>query len=110
MRSAFPAERPVSVRVRSVEPPVSDAPADRLVTLPAAAPGPEPVLDPFEIGGRSLDILRQELGALDRPRLLDIITAYGLNPGGEDITWMSDAQLIHFVVVAVEAQQLQRSS
>ena len=104
------ARRPVTVRVRPVEVPLSAAPAERLVKVPWVVPaGPEPVLDPFEIGGRSLDILRQELGALDRPRLLNIIAAYGLNPGGEDVTWMSDAQLIHFIVVAVEAQQLQRS-
>ena len=105
------ARRPVTVRVRPVEVPLSDAPAERRVSVPAGVPpGPEPVLDPFEIGGRSLDILRQELGALDRPRLLNIITAYGLNPARDAVTWMSDAQLIHFIVVAVEAQQLQRSS
>ena len=105
------ARRPVTVHVRPVEVPLSKAPADRIVTVPRVVPpGPEPVLDPFEIGGRSLDILRQELGALDRPRLLNIITAYALNPGKEGIHWMSDAQLIRFIVVAVEAQRLQRSS
>jgi hypothetical protein len=105
------ARRPVTVRVHQVEIPLSDAPAARTLTVPAAVtPGPEPVLDPFEIGGRSSDILRQELGALNRPRLLNIIVAYGLNPAGADLNWMSDAQLIHFIVVAVEAQLLQRSS
>jgi hypothetical protein len=66
--------------------------------------GPEPVLDPFEIGSRSLDLLHQELGALNRPRLLNIITAFLLNPGKEDLSWMSDRQLMQFIVTAVEAQ------
>jgi hypothetical protein len=67
------------------------------------------VLDPFEIGGRSLDVLRQELTALNRPRLLNIIAAFDLNPGGEDVSWMTDAQLMTFIVTAVEAQLMQRS-
>jgi hypothetical protein len=105
------ARRPITVRVHPVETPFSEAPAARSLHVPVVAtPGPEPVLDPFEIGGRSADILRQELGALNRPRLLNIIAAYDLNPGGEDVSWMSDAQLVHFIVVAVEAQLLQRSS
>jgi len=31
-----------------------------------------------------------------------------LNPVDEDISWMSDDQLVTFIVVAVEAQLLQR--
>lgn len=103
------AVHPIAVRTRLAETPASDAPAPRVITQPlrSATPGPEPVLDPFEIGGRSLDILTQELSALNRPRLLNIIEAYGLNPGGEDIAWMSDAQLVRFIVVAVDVQLLQ---
>jgi hypothetical protein len=105
------ARRPVTVRVRSVESPLSDAPRERVVSVPAVVPpGPEPVLDPFEIGRRSSDVLRQELGALNRPRLTNIIAAYDLNPAGADLSWMSDRQLIHFIVTAVDAQLLQRSS
>jgi hypothetical protein len=103
------ARQPVTVRVRTVELPYSEAPKRRQVTVTRVAPpGPEPVLDPFEIGGRNLDVLRQELHALNRPRLLNIITAFDLNPRGEDVSWMSDLQLIHFIVVAVEAQLAQR--
>ena len=69
-------------------------------------PRPEAVLDPFDIGSRNLDLLRQQLHALNRPRLLNIIAAYELNPGGEDITWMTDAQLITFIVTATEVQLL----
>jgi hypothetical protein len=99
------ARRPVTVRVRPVEVPNSVAPKPRdPIVSRIMPPGPEPVLDPFEIGGRNLDVLRQELGALNRPRLLNIITAYDLNPAGEDLSWMSDRQLIQFIVTAVEAQ------
>ena len=99
------ARRPVTVRVRPVELPLSDAPKPRdPVVARVVSPGPEPVLDPFSIGERSLDVLHQELGALNRPRLLNIITAYALNPGGEDVSWMTDRQLMQFIVTAVETQ------
>lgn len=104
------ARSPLTVRVRTVEIPLSQRPAPKAVTTTRVmTPGPEPVLDPFEIGGRSLNILRQELTALNRPRLLNIITAFDLNPGNEDLSWMSDAQLMTFIVTATEAQLLQRS-
>lgn len=105
------ARNPLTVRVRAVETPISSAPAPRVEPpLRAAASTPEPVLDPFEVGARSLDVLRQELRALNRPRLLNIIAAYDLNPGGEDLAWMTDAQLAHFIVVAVDAQLAQGRS
>jgi hypothetical protein len=103
------ARNPTVVRVRVAEHAQSDAPAPRLVTVPAGTPTPTAVLDPFEVGRRNLDILNQELRALDRPRLLNIIAAYQLNPGSEDLSWMSDAQLVRFIVVAVEAQMIQRA-
>ena len=104
------ARRPVTVRVRTVELPVSSAPEPRRVTVTRIrTPGPEPVLDPFEIGRRNLDVLRQELGALNRPRLLNIISAFDLNPGGEDVSWMTDHQLVHFIVVAVDTQLTTRA-
>jgi hypothetical protein len=104
------AQRPVTVRVRTVEQPYSNAPEPRAVTVARVMPpGPEPVLDPFEIGGRNPDLLKQELGALNRPRLLNIIAAFDLNPAGEDLAWMSDHQLAHFIVVAVEAQLIHRT-
>lgn len=65
---------------------------------------PEAVLNPFDVGVRSLDVLRQELGALNRPRLENIIAAYDLNAGGESLNWMSDAQLVSFIVTGVDAR------
>jgi hypothetical protein len=103
------ARSPITVRVRTEAPPISTAPAPRAVH-PARQGygGPEAVLDPFEIGARNLDLLRQELTALNRARLLNIIEAYDLNPAREDIDWMTTAQLVHFVVVAVDTQLPQR--
>jgi hypothetical protein len=104
------AKRPVTVRVVPVEVPLTNGPKPRDPVVSRVMPqGPEAVLDPFEIGGRSLDVLHQELGALNRPRLLNIITAFALNPGKEDIAWMSDRQLTQFIVTAVEAQMALRS-
>lgn len=104
------ARNPLTVRVRPVEVPLSTAPRPRAHVVPAVMPpGPEAVLDPFEIGARSLDVLKQELGALNRPRLLNIIAAYALNPGGTDLSWMTDHQLVQFIVTAVEAQLALRS-
>jgi hypothetical protein len=103
------ARMPVTVRIRAEGPPVSDAPARRVVhSTRSAYAGPSPILDPFEVGARNLDVLRQELTALNRPRLLNIIEAYDLNPAHEDIDWMTTAQLVHFIVVAVDTQLPQR--
>jgi len=104
------ARRPVTVHVRNVELPYSSAPEPRAVTVSRVIPPPrpEPVLDPFEIGGRNPDLLRQELGALNRPRLLNIIAAFDLNPAGEDLSGMTDHQLSHFIVFSVETRSAKR--
>ena len=103
------AQNPLVVRTRVVEEAVSDHPAPRMVTGPPREVKPDAVLNPFEVGARNLDILSQELRALNRPRLMNIISAFDLNPSKQDIAWMSDAQLVRFIVVAVEAQLVQRA-
>ena len=99
---------PLTVRTRVAEEPASDAPAPRIVSETPRYVGPEPVLDPFEVGSHSLDILAQELRALGRARLLNIIAAYNLNSGGPDLRQVTDAQLITRIVGAVEARLLRR--
>jgi hypothetical protein len=93
---------PITVRTRPVERPASDAPARRLVKV--AYTGPRPILDPFEVGERSLDILAQELRALGRARLLHIIAGFNLGSPGIDPSLMTDAELIAFIVTRVEAR------
>jgi hypothetical protein len=95
------ARKPVTIRVPVIDEPFSDRPAARRVIVQRVIPRPEPVLDPFEVGQRSLDILRQELNALNRPRLLNILAAYDLGPN-VDTTRMSDTQLAAFIVAEVE--------
>ena len=96
------ARKPLTVRVPVIDEPISDQPAARRVVVQRVIPKPEAVLDPFEVGHRSLDVLRQELMALNRPRLLNIISAFDLNTGAADVTAMSDAQIVGFIVAAVE--------
>jgi hypothetical protein len=103
------ARRPTTVRVRVLEWPASHAPAPGGGRLAPHAMSREPVLDPFEVGSRSLDILAQELGALGRARLLNIIDAYEMNPTGQDLQQLTNGQLIRFIVVAVEIGLLQRA-
>lgn len=103
------ARRPPTVRAPVIELPASEEPAPRIVTLPPRVVGPDAVLDPFDVGSRSLDILAQELGALGRARLLNIIAAHDLNPLGEDLRTLTDAQLITFIVTAVETALVHRS-
>jgi hypothetical protein len=101
------ARHPLTVRVPIIDEPISDRPAARRVVVQRVIPRPEPVLDPFEIGERNLEVLRQELTALNRPRLLGIIASYSLG-GDTDVTRLSDAQLVGFIVAAVERTQSPR--
>jgi len=94
---------PITVRTRTVEIAASDAPARRVVKVPQQS-GPRPILDPFEVGERSLDVLAQELRALGRARLLHIIAAYHLSSAAVDLTRMSDEELITLIVMRVEAR------
>ena len=99
------ARQPIVMRSRAViETPASDRPAKRIIHMPPLDRRPEAILDPFAIRSRSLDILDQELRALNRSRLLNIIDAHHLNPPRTDLSWMSDSQLVRFIVVAVETQ------
>lgn len=98
------ARKPLTVRVPVMDEPVSDHPAARRVVMQRVVPKPEPVLDPFAVGERSLDVLRQELTALNRPRLLNIIAAFDLAAADVDLTRMNDAQLTGLIVGAVETR------
>jgi hypothetical protein len=98
---------PITVRARAVEVPASDAPAARVVTVPAG--GARPILDPFDVGARSLDVLAQELGALGRGRLLNIIAAYHMNSSSADLTLMSERELIQLIVTRVETRLMELS-
>jgi hypothetical protein len=99
------ARTPPPVRALPVERAASTAPAPRL-SPPSTVVRlkPEAVLDPFNVGSRSLDLLRQQLTALNRPRLLNIIEAHDLNPAAQDLSPLSDVRLIGLIVAQVEAR------
>ena len=67
------------------------------------------MLDPFEVGSRNLDVLAQELYALGRAHLVNVIAAYGLNPGGQELQQFSERQLVRLIVAAVEAALVHRT-
>jgi hypothetical protein len=63
--------------------------------------------DPFDVWSLGTSALRVRLRALTRPELIAMIQNYDLNPGAKSLTRLSDAQLVTFIVTAVEVQVLQ---
>lgn len=57
--------------------PYFEGPAPAVVVADRRPVQPHPVLDPFDTYLQGEDILVRELGALDTPRLRDIVQAYG---------------------------------
>ena len=94
-------------------------PAARVITPPPEplfeAPAPNPaadifaddraVLDPFSVGAKGEDLLRQELGALRGWHLRNIIRAYHLASANVDLEAMREPALIELIVAAVTAAE-----
>lgn len=79
--------------------------AQRTVADSAVVAGIEAELpDPFDLYAGSVTNMRARLAGLPRPKLLDIIETFGLNPAGKSLAWLSNAQLVTFIVTAVEVQ------
>jgi hypothetical protein len=62
------------------------------------------VPDPFESFRLGATQLRTRLAALPRATLLQIIATHDLNPAGKSLAWLTNAQLVTFIVTAVDAQ------
>ncbi len=62
--------------------PVFEGPGPSVVVADRRPVQPHPVLDPFETYLQGGDVLVRELGALDVPRLRDIVQAYGFAERG----------------------------
>ena len=60
--------------------------------------------DPFDLYRHGRDTMRARLSALPRGILLNIIVASDLNPARKSLVWLSDRQLVTFIITAVEAQ------
>jgi len=60
--------------------------------------------DPFQLITEGREAMRARLNAWPRTILLNIIAASNLNPAGKSLAWLSDRQLVTFILTAVEAQ------
>jgi hypothetical protein len=65
-------------------------------------------IDPFALIRRGHAALRAALLPLSRAELMAVIENYDLNPARKSLSWLSRAQLVIFIVTAVEAQLLLR--
>jgi hypothetical protein len=68
----------------------------------------EDLPDPFGLFEAGPATMRARLGALPRSTLLDVIAAFDLNPAGKRLGWLSQHQLVTFIVTAVDAQTAAR--
>jgi len=83
--------------------------ARQMVEEPVTTPMTEPFPDPFQLFDIGRVAMRARLSALTRPHLLALIASYGLNPPGKSLAWLTDRQLVTFIVTAVEAQSRLRN-
>ena len=60
--------------------------------------------DPFRLFTEGREAMRARLNAWPRATLLNIIAASNLNPARKSLAWLSDRQLVTFILTAVEAQ------
>jgi hypothetical protein len=89
-----------------------DASGDEYVSRLAARAMPfEPVPlndvdlpNPFQLFENGREGMRTRLNALSRLILQNMIDTYGLNPAGKDLSWLSDRQMVTFIITAVETQ------
>jgi len=76
----------------------------RRVNQAAAVAATVDLPDPFRLFIEGREAMRARLNAWPRATLLNIIAASNLNPAGKSLAWLSDRQLVIFIVTAVEAQ------
>lgn len=95
---APPLERAPEVEMH----PVFEGPAPDIIE--GAPVVPHAVLDPFAVYAQGEAVLRQELTALDRSHLANIIRAYALSPdASRTLARMRRATLVELIVSAVRA-------
>jgi hypothetical protein len=93
--------RAVAVTVDTLSPRIL---ASRGETVAAVVRATVDLPDPFELYSLGRERMRSRLSALPRVTLLEIITAFELNPAGKSLAWLSDHQLVTFIVTATEVQ------
>jgi hypothetical protein len=60
--------------------------------------------DPFNLYSDGVTNMRARLSVLPRSMLLKMIETFGLNPAGRSLAWLSNSQLVTFIMTAVEVQ------
>ena len=90
--------------VRGTAAPVDSRIAARRAEQAAAVAATVDLPDPFEMFTEDPERMRRRLSAWPRATLLNIIKASNLNPAGKSLAWLTDRQLVTFIVTAVEAQ------
>ena len=88
--------------LRTEEPaaPFFDAPAP---SIQRDEPTDRAILDPFSVGAKGEDLLRQELSALRDWHLRNIVRAYGLADPSLDLEALSETELVEIIVSGVHA-------
>ena len=69
-----------------------------------------PVLNPFLVYEQGEDVLRAELGALDRPRLRDIIRGFSLRGDTAELMQSSEAELTDVILASVRDRASRRDA
>ena len=92
--------RAVAATAADTESRMAAARADHAAAVAATVDLP----DPFRLFAEGRDTMRARLNAWPRAILLNIIAASNLNPAGLSLAWLSDFQLVTFIITAVEAQ------
>ena len=106
---------PVEIVERVIDAvPVYDEPAPnyrRVISVSGARTiRARPVLNPFQVYEQGEDILRGQLGAMDAPRLRDIVRAFSLTSGDTaELMRVSEAELTDIIISGVRSQ-LERHS
>jgi hypothetical protein len=82
----------------------------RAVKLAGGATRPERAgaLDPFKLFALGEHVLQRELQLFKRAALRALITDHALNPAGLDLSKLTRAQLVTFIVTAIEVQRSRR--
>ncbi|MGQ0714284.1 MAG: hypothetical protein ACT4PJ_11180 [Gemmatimonadaceae bacterium] len=99
---------PVEIARRVIElKPAYDGPAPERPAISvsgAAARRARPVLNPFLVYEQGEDVLRAELGALDGPRLRDIIRGFSLRPDTAELMRDSKAELTDIIISSMSSR------
>ena len=109
VRALEPVE--IARRVIDVKPAYEGPAPERIVVSVsgAAARRARPVLNPFLVYEQGEDVLRAELGALDGPRLRDIIRGFSLVRGDTaELMRDSEAELTDVIIAAVRERETAR--